>query len=254
MKTVLLAGGKGTRLAEYTHAIPKPMVEIGGWPILCHIMRLYDVFGYNEFLVAAGYKNECIKDYFSRLFQMTSDVKVDLKTGKTEYFNGKKLNFDVSILDTGLETMTGGRLLRLSPYLGSAPFMMTYGDGISDVNINDLVKFHREQKKLLTMTVVRPRARFGEVELSGCNVKSFVEKPSTNQGWINGGFFVLEPEVLDYIRSDQEMFEREPLERLVEQGQVAAFCHDGFWQCMDTLRDLHYLRDLYQNKPLWPTI
>jgi len=225
MKTVILAGGYGTRLAEETDKKPKPMVEVGDWPILRHIMNIYGANAFKDFIIALGYKGEVIKEYFS---------------------SNKDLQWNVQLIDTGIDTATGGRLKKLSSQLEGKAFLMTYGDGVANVNVKDLVAFHRKHGKLATVTAVRPPARFGGLEFSGNLVTKFVEKSQIHAGWINGGFFVLEPQVLDYIDSDQTMFEREPLERLAQDGQLVGYQHDDFWQCMDTLRDVRLLNSLWE--------
>lgn len=249
MKVVILCGGKGTRLAEETIVRPKPMVEIGGKPILLHIMNIYSKFGYNDFVLALGHKSDFIKDYFSSFFIKNSDYQIDLATGKVEFLKKINANWKVSLIDTGAESMTGGRVLALKDYLGDEEnFMLTYGDGVCDVNIKSLVDAHVKSKKLATVTAVRPTARFGEMTLSGGQVTSFAEKPQTQVGWINGGFFVFNRKVVEYIEDDQTVLEKGPLERLTAEGQLNAFTHDGFWQCMDTLRDKIYLDTLIENK------
>ena len=245
LKAVILAGGYGTRLGGITTSIPKPMVEIGGQPILTHIMETYSRYDVTEFVVAAGYKANVIKQYFAQFNILRSDFFVDLRTGVIEpYFSGE-LSWKVGVFDTGLDVMTGGRLKRLKPLLGDGAFCVTYGDGLGNVDIEGLIAFHKSHGKLVTMTVVRPPARFGEVYLGSRNeVFKFEEKPQLVEGWINGGFFVIEPEFLDQIAGDATMLEREPLEWAVENGELMAFQHHGFWQCMDTPRDKTYLDDL----------
>lgn len=245
MKTVILAGGLGTRLAEETAVKPKPMVEIGGRPILWHVMSTYARYGFREFVVACGYKGEVIKEYFSDFFFHHSDFTVDLHSGDRTVARQSSPDWRVHLVDTGTDTMTGGRLLRLKSQLSEGTFMMTYGDGLSDVNIEELVAFHRKHGKLATVTAVHPPARFGGIELDGERVAFFSEKPQTSVGWINGGFFVLEPGVLDYIDGPSTLFERAPLERLAADGQLMAFRHDGFFQPMDTIREKRLLEDLW---------
>ena len=248
MKTIILAGGLGTRLSEYTELVPKPMVEIGHKPILWHIMRLYSHFGHKDFCIALGYKAEIIKKYFSDYHLNNVDFSIDLSSGKTETLNQFSENWNINLIDTGLNTMTGGRLKRLKEYIDpNQPFLMTYGDGVSNVNINKLVEFHKSHKKLVTVTAVRPPARFGELDITNGKVNSFIEKPQLDQGWINGGFFVIEPKFLEYIEGDEIMFEREPLEKATEEGELMAFEHEGFWQCMDTKRDHQFLEKLWSN-------
>ena len=245
MKVVILAGGQGTRLAEETTILPKPMVEIGGKPILWHIMQIYAKHGYKDFLVACGHKGEVIKEYFHNFFVRTSDYFVDLGTGSLDVVNPNGIDWQIGVIDTGPDTMTGGRVLRLKKWLGESAFMVTYGDGLGNVDIRALMKFHRSQGKLATITAVRPPARFGELVLKGDMVCEFSEKPQTGEGWINGGFFVFEPQVFDYLSGDHSILEREPLERLASDGQLVAFRHEGFWQPMDTLRDKQLLESLW---------
>jgi glucose-1-phosphate cytidylyltransferase len=252
MKVVILAGGMGTRLSEETSFKPKPMVEIGGQPMLWHIMNIYSAYGYNEFVLALGYKSEIIKDYFLNYHFYKNDITVRLKAGSVEIHQADQEDWVVHLVDTGPRTETGGRIKRLMPYLGNAPFMMTYGDGVSNINIPDLVNFHRSQGKLATVTAVRPPARFGGLNFEGDLVTWFAEKPQSGEGWISGGFFVLEPQVLDYIEGDHILWEATPLERLAGEGQLAAYRHGGFWQCMDTLRDVRYLEGLWtEGKAPW---
>jgi glucose-1-phosphate cytidylyltransferase len=246
MKVVLLAGGFGSRLSEHTEARPKPMIEIGPYPILWHIMNIYASHGFNEFIVACGYKGEVIKDYFHSFYLRHSDYVVSLKDGVQEVVRSEAPDWKIALVDTGLHSMTGGRLARLRSWLGDATFMVTYGDGVGDVNIRALVAFHRAQKRLATVTAVRPPARFGGLTLEGEMVREFSEKPQSGEGWINGGFFVFEREVLDYINDDKMSLEREPLERLAAQGQLAAYRHEGFWHPMDTLRDKRTLEALWE--------
>ena len=246
MKTVIVAGGAGTRLAEETQIKPKPMVEIGGMPILWHIMNIYSNAGYREFVVALGYKAELIKAFFLDYFRLRSDITVEPARRRVEVHDGEIEDWIVHLVDTGADTQVGGRVKRLKRWIGSETFMMTYGDGVASLDIADLVRFHRSHGRLATLTAVRPPARFGSLQLEDDRVTSFTEKPQVGEGWINGGFFVLEPEVLDYIEGDETVFEREPLERLAREGQLAAYRHDGFWQCMDTLRDVRLLNTLWE--------
>ncbi len=243
MKTILLAGGLGTRLSEETETRPKPLVEIGGRPILWHIMNIYAHHGFDEFVVALGYKGHLIKDYFLRYFQWRNDLSVDLADGSTLVHAGEREKWKVHLVDTGASTMTGGRLKRLRSWIGDETFMMTYGDGVSNVDVRALVEFHRRQGRLATVTAVRPPARFGGLQFKGDLVADFSEKPQVGEGWINGGFFVLEPQVFSYLDDDASVFEREPLERLVREGQLAAYRHEAYWQCMDTLRDVKLLNE-----------
>lgn len=247
MKTVILAGGLGTRLAEETESTPKPMVDIGGSPILWHIMKIYATYGFNEFLIALGYRPEIIKNYFLNYFYLRNDFTIDVGRGAVDVHEGQREDWQVHLIDTGLETQTGGRLKRLEPQLREGTFMLTYGDGVCDVDIQALVDCHRSHGKLATVTAVRPPARFGGLNFNGALVAEFTEKPQIGEGWINGGFFVLEPEIFDYIDDDASIWEREPLERLANDGQLVAFRHEGFWQCMDTLRDVRLLEKLWQS-------
>jgi len=244
MRVVILAGGRGTRLAEETGTRPKPMVEIGGRPILWHIMNVYAAHGHSDFLVACGYKGEMIKQYFHQYAVYHSDYVVDLKTGAIQVVNSHPLDWRVGVIDTGLDTMTGGRLLRLRDHL-TGTFMVTYGDGVGNVDITRLLQFHQSHGRLATVTAVRPPARFGDLGLEGDRVRRFAEKPQTGEGWINGGFFVFEPAVLDQIEGDDTSLERGPLERLAQADQLMAFRHQGFWQPMDTLREKLLLEDLW---------
>lgn len=246
MQVVLLAGGLGTRLSEETAMRPKPMVEIGGRPMLWHLMQLYASYGYREFLVACGYRGETIKDYFHNLSHRTSDYIVDLANGSREILRKSELDWKVGAVDTGMDTQTGGRLRRLRRIIGDTPCMVTYGDGLADIDIAALVAFHKSHGKLATITAVRPPARFGELVLEGQTVRHFAEKPQTSQGWINGGFFVFEPGVFDYL--DDGPLERGPLERLAQKGELMAFTHEGFWQPMDTIREKQLLEELWQTK------
>ncbi|PJZ43099.1 glucose-1-phosphate cytidylyltransferase [Leptospira kmetyi] len=251
MKTVLLCGGLGTRLSEETTIRPKPMVEIAGKPILWHIMKIYEHYGFGDFILALGYKGEVIKDYFLNYHARMSDLTVSLKSGGVEYSNPTAEDWRVQLIDTGALTMTGGRLLRLKDHLKET-FMVTYGDGVSNVDIQKLLSFHKSHGKLATVTAVRPPVRFGELSISGNQVIRFQEKPQAEEGWINGGFFVFEPEVLNYIADESTMLERVPLEALAQAGELMAYHHHGYWQCMDTLRDKHTLEELWlQNKAPW---
>ena len=245
MKVVILAGGKGTRLAEETTVRPKPMVEIGGKPILWHIMRIYAARGFKDFLVACGYKGEMIKEYFHNFSAHSSDYFIDLASGERTVVNGCGIDWRVGLIDTGMETMTGGRLLRLRKMIGDEPFMVTYGDGLCDINVCALAEFHRSHGKIATVTAVRPPSRFGNLTLNGSTVCEFAEKPQADDGWINGGFFVFNPEIFDYLENDDSILEREPLERLAADRQLMAFRHAGFWQPMDTLRERLLLDSLW---------
>jgi glucose-1-phosphate cytidylyltransferase len=246
MKTVLLAGGLGSRLSEYTETRPKPMVEIGDHPILWHIMNIYAHHGYNDFVVACGYKAEVIKAYFDTFHLRHADFAVNLSSGQRNVFSSEAPDWNVALVDTGQATMTGGRIKRLAKHLGGT-FMATYGDGVADVDVKKLVAFHKAHKKLATVTAVRPPARFGGLEMDGEKVVRFSEKPQTGEGWINGGFFVLEPEVLDFIEGDKTSFELEPLETLASRGELVAYRHEGFWQPMDTLREKQLLERLWES-------
>ena len=245
MKVVILAGGRGLRLAEETSVRPKPMVEIGGKPILWHIMRIYAARGFQNFLVACGYKGDLIKEYFHNFAMRSSDYFIDLASGNRTVVNGCGIDWKVGLIDTGTETMTGGRLLRLRKFVGNEPFMVTYGDGLGDINVCALAEFHRSHGKIATVTAVRPPARFGSLKLQGSTVSEFVEKPQADAGWINGGFFVFDPAIFDYLKDDDTILEREPLERLAEEEQLMAFRHTGFWQPMDTLREKLLLESLW---------
>ena len=252
MKVVILAGGYGTRLSERTSMIPKPMVEIGGYPMLWHIMSLYASYGFNDFVVAGGYKVESIKDYFLNFHSRSTDFTVNLASGNVKMRNNIAPDWNVTVVDTGLPTMTGGRILRLKELLQDAPFHLTYGDGLSNVNIKDLVAFHTQNKGDITLTAVHPKAHYGELDLDGNKVEKFLEKPQFRQSWINGGFMVINPKVLDLIEGDETVFEQEPLSLTASNGRLNAFKHDGFWQCMDTLRDLNYLNGLWDSgSPPW---
>jgi len=253
MKVVILAGGFGTRLSEYTSLIPKPMLRIGQKPIIEHIMNIYTKHGYSDFYLALGYKSDIIKDYFSKYDILNSDFKVDLPSGNIEFHQKYTPNWTVNLINTGDTTMTGGRLKRLTKYLFDDTFLLTYGDAVTDLDINKVVEFHKSHGKLVTVTGVRPPARFGELKLNNLNeVIEFKEKPSLKQGWINGGFFVIEPKFLDYIQGDDTVLEKEPLEKIAQESELMAYLHDGFWQCVDTKRDKDNLENLLkENKDLW---
>jgi len=248
MKTVILCGGLGTRLSEETTLRPKPMVDVGDTPILLHIMNLYSFYGYNDFVLALGYKGEFIKKFFLNFYALNNDFTVDLKTGQIEYYKEAQKNWRVSLMDTGDNSMTGGRIKRLSHLLnGEKTFMVTYGDGVADLDMNQLLEFHKSHGKLATMTTVHPPSRFGVMSFDGDRVVKFIEKPQTEDGWINGGFFVFDKKVLDYISGDETILEKEPLERLAKDGQLMSYKHEGFWQCMDTIRDKNLLSKLWDS-------
>lgn len=254
MKVLLLAGGYGTRLSELTHMIPKPMVEVGSIPVLIHIMKHYSSYGHNEFIIACGYKADYIKKYFHDLSLTKSDFSIDMKNGNVEILSQNSNDWKVTLIDTGLDTMTGGRIKRLEKYLDGEDFLLTYGDGLSDVDINASIKSYSENGKKLLMTVVRPPARFGEVILEGSSVVNFEEKPQLNHGWINGGYFVCSNKILGYIDSDSEMFEREPMNKLCKENEINAFIHEGFWQCMDSKKDLEKLSEIWNSGNIpWKT-
>jgi len=247
LKAVILAGGLGTRISEETHLKPKPMIEIGGRPILWHIMKLYSAHGVNEFVICCGYKGYLIKEYFANYFLHMSDVTFDMACNEMEVHQRKAEPWRVTLVDTGEQTMTGGRLRRVRDYVGDEDFCFTYGDGLSDLDITRLVSFHRSQGKLATLTATQPPGRFGALSLNNAQITTFQEKPDGDGSWINGGFFVLSPRVIDYIEGDDTPWEREPMERLAEEGQFVAYRHQGFWQPMDTLRDKLHLEDLWQS-------
>ncbi len=257
MKVAILAGGKGTRLAEETDVRPKPMVEIGGHPILWHIMMHYSAYGFDEFAIALGHKGEFIKKYFVDYSALDGDLTIDLrKTGNGRIWQHApgRPNWTVELIETGAETLTGGRVKRLQPHLGGSRFMLTWGDGVSNIDLRQLLAFHESHGKLATVTAVRPPARYGHMRFDGDRVAAFEEKPQTAEGWINGAFFVLEPQVMDYIDNDMVMFEHAPMERLSAEGQLMAYRHDGFWGCMDTLRDKHNLQEMWDSgEPPWAT-
>jgi len=248
MKVVILAGGLGTRLSEETDLKPKPMVEIGGKPILWHIMKIYSAYGFNDFVVCLGYKGYVIKEYFANYFIHQSDVTINLGTNEIEVNNCKAEPWKITLVDTGLNTMTGGRIKRVKNYIGSEAFMLTYGDGVADVDITDLISFHKRHGRHATITSVQPLGRYGALDINdGNSVLSFMEKPRGDRAWVNGGFFIFEPQVFDYISGDEIILEREPLENLAKDGQLSAFKHRGFWKCMDTLRDKTELESLWSD-------
>ena len=252
MKVVILAGGFGTRISEYTEFLPKPMINIGGKPIISHIISIYQKFGFNEFIIALGYKSEVIKEYFLNYKSLNSDLLINIKDGTTKYLKTSDLDLKVNLIDTGKTSMTGGRILRLKEHLNNEAFMLTYGDGVADVNINKLIEFHKNNNKIATVTAVRPVARFGELQIKDNNVINFSEKPQTQTGWINGGFFVFEPEIFNYLEDDQTVLEKEPLVKLSKENKLTAYEHNGFWHCMDTKRDKDILDSLCKNQiPPW---
>lgn len=245
MKVIILAGGFGTRLSEYTETIPKPMVTVGGRPILWHIMRSYAHFGHKDFYLALGYKAEVIKEYFLHYRSLNADFTVDLSSGMVEPHRAEDTDWRVTLVQTGLESMTGGRVKRLQSFIGNETFMLTYGDGVADVDLGALLEFHKSHGKMVTVSAVRPSARFGELEMQDQQVITFQEKPQTGQGWINGGYFIIEPEFFDLIEGDEMILEREPLEKAASMGELMAYQHDGYWQCMDTKRDRDHLEELW---------
>ncbi len=252
MKVVLLAGGLGTRLSEDTATRPTPMVDIGGFPIIWHLMNIYASAGFEEFIVALGYKQDVIKDYFRSVYSTNNDFVVDFATGGIEFRERARLNWKVHLIDTGLGTMTGGRIKRLQPLIGNETFMCTYGDGLASIDVKQLLEFHRSKGRLATITAVRPPARFGTLEIEGDRVVQFAEKPQTSEGWINGGFFVFEPGIFDLIEDDETLLEHEPLMRLARDGQLSVYKHEGFWQPMDTLREKRLLEELWASgAPPW---
>lgn len=251
MKVILLAGGFGTRMNEYTEIIPKPMVTVGGKPILWHIMKTYAQFGHKDFYVALGYKAEVIKEYFLNYRALNADFKVDLSSGEITPHQIDDVEWNVTLVNTGQDSMTGGRAKRMQEYIGNETCMLTYGDGLADINLQDLLDFHRSHGKMVTVTAVRPTARFGELELVGNNVKRFDEKPQMHEGWINGGYFVIEPAFFDLIAGDSTLLEREPLEQAANLGELMAYQHNGFWQCMDTKRDHELLEAIWVKGAPW---
>jgi len=254
MKVVIFAGGKGSRISEESILRPKPMIEIGGKPILWHIMKHYASYGHNEFVICLGYKGEMIKEYFLNYFALHSDMTIDLKDNIVNVSDTSCEEFKISLIDTGLETMTAGRLKRVEKYLNNESFLLTYGDGVSDVDIDKLIEFHKKKKGLVTMTGVQPQSRFGILDINENDmVSTFQEKPKTENVWINGGYFVIEPGVFDYLHdnADDTMWERQPLEDICAKNRLAVYKHHGFWKCMDTLRDKIELNDLWENEPKW---
>lgn len=253
MKVVILAGGYGTRISEESHLKPKPMIEIDGKPIMWHIMKYYSSFGFQDFIICCGYKGYVIKEFFADYFLHNSDITFDLKSNRLEVLNNDSEPWKVTCVDTGLNTMTGGRIKRIQKFVDQEPFLMTYGDGVSDVDIKALIQHHKHANKMLTLTAVRPGGRFGALELSETNeIRSFKEKNIDDGGWINGGFMVIEPEIFEYLDGDSCVFEREPLETLASMGELRAYKHYGFWQCMDTMNDKNKLEKLLEkNEAPW---
>jgi glucose-1-phosphate cytidylyltransferase len=248
MKAVILAGGMGTRILEETVSRPKPMVEIGDKPIIFHIMSIYAAQGIDEFIIAVGYKGDMIKNYFLNFYAINNDITTDLGTGQTTIHNNNKFKWKIHVVDTGLHTQTGGRLKRLQSWLKrDETFLFTYGDGVADIDIRALIQFHQKHGKLATVTTVRSPERFGRIAFNGDNVSDFYEKPQAAEGWINGGFFVLNAGVIDHIKGDETVWEREPIERLAQEGQLMGYRHQGFWSCMDTLKEKHYLEELWSS-------
>lgn len=249
MKVIILAGGLGTRLSEETTIKPKPMVEIGGMPIIWHIMKIYSAFGFNDFVVCLGYKGYVIKEYFANYFLHKSDVTIDLKNNSVKVHDSQAEPWNITLVDTGNETMTGGRIKRVQHHIGNEPFMLTYGDGVANININALLERHRQHGKYFTVTSVQPSGRFGALDLGeNGEVRSFLEKPKGDGSWINGGFFVCQPEVFNYIDDDATIFERTPMEKLAAERQMVAYHHEGFWKPMDTLRDKTELEESWVSK------
>jgi len=252
MKAVILAGGLGTRISEETHLKPKPMIEIGGKPILWHIMKIYSSYGINDFIICLGFKGYLIKEYFANYYLHTSNVTFDMRDNSMKVHQSESEPWTVTLIDTGEFTQTGGRLKRIAPYLDGEDFCFTYGDGVTDANLEKLIDFHREKGTLATVTAVQPPGRFGSLNLNGDKIDTFEEKPDGDGAWVNGGYFVLSPKVLDYIEDDSTIWEKEPLQQLAEGGELSAFLHDGFWQPMDTLRDRTHLEELWaKNKASW---
>ena len=251
MKVIILAGGFGTRLSEYTNIIPKPMVQIGGKPILWHIMKTFAHFDHKEFYIALGYKAELIKDYFLNYRALNSDFTIDLQSGEINHHQIESNDWKVTLVHTGDNSMTGGRVKRMKEYVGDEPFMLTYGDGVANIDLEALLAFHKGHGKMVTVSAVRPSARFGELEIRGDKVLNFQEKPQLHEGWINGGYFIINPEFFDFIDGDHTMLEREPLEKATRAGELMAYKHDGFWHCMDTKRDHDLLESLWQKGAPW---
>jgi len=251
VKVVILAGGYGTRIASIDNNLPKPMLPIGGYPVLYHIMKIYSFFGHKDFYIALGYKAETIKKYFRDFYFNNSDLKINLNNNQVTVLNERKLDWNVNLIDTGLESLTAKRLRILKKYIGNNKFLLTYGDGLSNIDINKLIEFHNSHKKIATVTAVRPTAKFGDLEINGDKVVSFNEKNQLNTGWISGGFFVFEPEIFDLLSDNNEMLERTVLKNLAEDGNLLSYKHNGFWQCMDTQKDYNLLQELWKNNPIW---
>lgn len=251
MKVIILAGGFGTRMGESTSIIPKPMVSIGGKPIIWHVMKTYAHFGHNDFYVALGYKAEVIKEYFLNYREVNADFTVDLSSGQITPHQLDSVDWKVTLVDTGTDSMTGGRVKRMQSFIGNETCMLTYGDGVADIDLDSLLSFHRSHGKMITVSAVRPPARFGEIEMDGSMVTSFKEKPQMHDGWINGGYFVVEPEFFNLISDDSTLLEREPLEQAAKAGELMAYHHNGFWQCMDTKRDLDLLEGMWVEGAPW---
>ena len=253
MKVLILAGGYGTRISEESDIRPKPMIEIGGKPILWHIMKQYSYYGFNEFVILLGYKSYVIKEYFANYYLHNSDVTIDTAKQQLEIHNNYSENWKITLVDTGIDTMTGGRIKRAAKYIQDEPFFLTYGDGVSDVNIEELLKFHKKHGRKMTMTSIQPDGRFGALKIENDNrISSFLEKPKGDGAWINGGFFVCEPSVLEYLNDDSTVLERAPLEKMAKDGELFSFKHEGFWKCMDTLRDKNQLNELWSSgKAKW---
>ena len=251
MKVIILAGGRGSRISEYTDKIPKPMIEVGGKPILWHVMNSYSNYSLNEFIVALGYKAEIIKKYFLNYYKYNSNFTIDLNNNNLDFHDQKKENWKISLIDTGLDSMTGGRVKNLKNFINNETFLLSYGDSFGDINIESLLDFHKSHGKLVTVTAVRPQARFGELEIKNNQVLSFKEKPQVNSGWINGGYFVIEPDFLKNIKGDKTYLEKEPLENLAKKKQLGAYKHHGFWQCMDTKRDRDILNQILRKKKIF---
>jgi glucose-1-phosphate cytidylyltransferase len=247
MKAVILAGGLGTRISEETHLKPKPMIEVGGKPILWHIMKTYSAYGIHDFIICCGYKGYLVKEYFANYFLHMSDVTIDMRSNSMEVHEQHADPWKVTLVDTGEHTMTGGRLKRVRNFVGQETFCFTYGDGVSNVDIQELIKFHKTQGNWATLTAVQPPGRFGKIDMDGCRITSFQEKPQGDCGWINGGYFVLEPQVFDLIKDDDTVWEQQPLEKLAKNNQLSAYQHFGFWQPMDTLRDKTKLEELWNS-------